>query len=96
MMLVYDDEDFLILLDVFVFVFVFAKLTFAKLTFAKLTFAKLAFVEFDMCDICDIVDVILKKFWLIMLFVKLSIFVFNQVILGVVVTVMPEIIMLYN
>ena len=86
-MLVYDDDGFSALLDVFAFAFVFAELTFAKLTFAELAFAKfafaelvfakLAFAEFDMCDICDTVGVILKKFCLIMLFVKLSILIFN-------------------
>ena len=95
-MLAYDDKGFLVLLDVFVFVFAFAELTFAKLAFAELAFAKFAFAEFDMCGICGTVDVILKEFCLIMLFVKLSILIFNWTISNVIVTVMPEIMMLYN
>ena len=56
MMFIHNDENFLTLFDVFVFVFAFVKLTFAKLVFAELTFAKLAFANFDICDICGIVD----------------------------------------
>ena len=76
-MLVYDDDGFSALLDVFAFAFVFVELIFAKLAFTELTFAKLAFADFGMCDICGTVGVILKKFCLIMLFVKLSILIFN-------------------